>query len=325
MSALLSIRGLSVHFRTRQGVVRAVDDLSFDIAPGETVALVGESGSGKSTVAMAILRLVASPPGVIAGGTIEFDGQDLLKLPEARMRALRGSRISMIFQDPMMALNPVHTIGRQIGEVLGLHRGLTGRRAVDRAVELLELVGVPAPGERVRQYPHNLSGGMRQRVMIAMALACDPRLVIADEPTTALDVTIQAQVLELMRELQGRLGMSILLITHDLGIVAEAADRVVVMYTGRKVEEGRVGEVFEAPLHPYTRGLITVSRWESSSGVMMPEIRGAVPSPFEMPAGCSFAPRCDHAMDACRAAEPKRVHVSRARSAACLLVPERAP
>jgi oligopeptide/dipeptide ABC transporter ATP-binding protein len=325
LSALLGIRGLSVHFRTRAGVVRAVEDLSFDIGEGETVALVGESGSGKSTVALAILRLIASPPGVIAAGSLDFEGRDLVALPEAEMRAVRGGRISMIFQDPMMALNPVHTIGAQIAEVLTLHMGMTRRQALERAVELLELVRVPAPRTRLGQYPHNLSGGMRQRVMIAMALACNPKLLVADEPTTALDVTIQAQVLDLVRDLKEKLGMSVLLITHDLGVVAEVADRVVVMYAGRKVEEGRVEEVFAAPLHPYTRGLITVSRWESTSAAAMPEIRGTVPSPFEMPAGCSFAPRCDHAMDACRAGQPKRVEIAAARSAACLLVPERAP
>jgi oligopeptide/dipeptide ABC transporter ATP-binding protein len=325
MSALLSMRGLSVHFRTRQGVVRAVEDLSFDIGEGETVALVGESGSGKSTVALALLRLIASPPGVIAAGELEFEGRDLLRLSESEMRAVRGSRISMIFQDPMMALNPVHSIGAQIAEVLTLHMGMTRRQALARAVELLELVRVPAPRTRLGQYPHNLSGGMRQRVMIAMALACNPRLLIADEPTTALDVTIQAQVLDLVRELKEQLGMSVLLITHDLGVVAEVADRVVVMYAGRKVEEGRVEEVFEAPLHPYTRGLITVSRWESDSAAAMPEIRGTVPSALEMPVGCAFAPRCDHAVDACRAGQPQRIEIATARSAACVLVNARRP
>ena len=324
MSALLAVSGLSVHFPTRAGVVRAVEDLSFDVAAGETVALVGESGSGKSTVAMSLLRLVPAP-GVIAAGEIAFEGRDLTRLPEAEMRALRGSGISMIFQDPMMALNPVHSIGAQIAEVLRLHMGMSRRQALARAVELLELVRVPAPRTRLGQFPHNLSGGMRQRVMIAMALACNPRLLIADEPTTALDVTIQAQVLDLVRELKEKLGMSVLLITHDLGVVAEVADRVVVMYAGRKVEEGRVEEVFEAPLHPYTRGLIGVSRWESDSAAAMPEIRGTVPSPFEMPSGCSFAPRCDHAVAACHAGQPKRIEIAAARSAACLLVPERAP
>jgi oligopeptide/dipeptide ABC transporter ATP-binding protein len=324
MSALLEVRGLRVDFPTQRGMVHAVDDLSFDIAEGETVALVGESGSGKSTVALALLRLLA-PQARVSAERIAFEGRDLSRLSEAEMREVRGSRISMIFQDPMMALNPVHTIGAQISETLMLHRGFTRGQALERAVELLELVRVPAPGQRVRQYPHNLSGGMRQRVMIAMALACDPKLLVADEPTTALDVTVQAQVLELVRELKERLGMSMLLITHDLGVVAETAQRVVVMYTGRKVEEGRVHDVFDDPLHPYTRGLITVSRWEGSGEGDMPEIRGTVPPPFEMPAGCSFAPRCDHAVDACRGAIPRRIELGGSRSASCVLVVERRP
>jgi oligopeptide/dipeptide ABC transporter ATP-binding protein len=323
MSALLSVRGLSVHFRTRQGLVRAVEDVAFDIVERETLALVGESGSGKSTVAAALMRIIPSPPGRIAAGEVLFEGRDLVKLPEPEMRRVRGSRIAMIFQDPMMALNPVHTIGAQIVEALVLHGRADRRLALDRAVELLELVHVPAPGQRVRQYPHNLSGGMRQRVMIAMALACDPKLLVADEPTTALDVTIQAQVLELIAELKAKLGMAVLLITHDLGVVAETADRVVVMYAGRKVEEGAVGEVFRAPLHPYTRGLMKVSGWEGSSGEAMPEIRGTVPSPFEMPRGCSFAPRCDHAVDACRESRPALVVRGPARSAECVLARER--
>ncbi|MEO7743390.1 MAG: ABC transporter ATP-binding protein [Usitatibacter sp.] len=320
MSALLSVRDLSVHFPTRQGVVRAVEEVSFDIEAGETVALVGESGSGKSTVAAAIMRIIPSPPGIIAGGEILFEGRDLVKLPESEMRQVRGSRVAMIFQDPMMALNPVHSIGAQIVEALMLHTALSRRQALDRAVELLELVRVPAPATRVRQYPHNLSGGMRQRAMIAMALACDPRLLVADEPTTALDVTIQAQVLELIGELQARLGMAVLLITHDLGVVGEIADRVVVMYGGRKVEEGRVEEVFRAPLHPYARGLMRVSDWEGGTGLALPEIPGTVPSPFAMPAGCSFAPRCDVAIEACASRKPLLVVRGPARSAECLLL-----
>ncbi|HYC36490.1 MAG TPA: ABC transporter ATP-binding protein [Usitatibacter sp.] len=322
MSAILSVQGLSVHFPTRQGVVRAVEDVSFDIDAGETLALVGESGSGKSTVAAAIMRIIPSPPGIIAAGRIEFEGRDLVKLPENEMRRVRGSRIAMIFQDPMMALNPVHTIGAQIVEALTLHTNLTRRQALGRAVELLELVRVPAPATRVGQYPHNLSGGMRQRVMIAMALACDPRLLIADEPTTALDVTIQAQVLELIGELKAKLGMAVLLITHDLGVVGETADRVVVMYAGRKVEEGRVEEVFRAPLHPYTRGLMRVSDFEGGTGQAMPEIPGTVPSPFEMPSGCAFSARCEVAVEACGATRPVLVVRGPARSAACLLLDE---
>jgi peptide/nickel transport system ATP-binding protein len=324
MSALLAVRGLCVHFRTRQGVVRAVEDLSFDIAPGETLALVGESGSGKSTVAAALMRIVPSPPGEIAAGEVLFEGEDLLQLPEAGMRKVRGSRIGMIFQDPMMALNPVHTIGDQIAEALVVHGRMERRAALARAVELLDLVRVPAPGRRVHQYPHNLSGGMRQRVMIAMALACEPRLLVADEPTTALDVTIQAQVLELIAELKAKLGMAVLLITHDLGVVAETADRVVVMYAGRKVEEGHVADVFRSPLHPYTQGLMRVSEWAGGTGEAIPEIAGTVPSPFEMPPGCSFAPRCDRVTAACHAGQPPLVSPHAARSAACVLV-ERGP
>jgi oligopeptide/dipeptide ABC transporter ATP-binding protein len=319
VTAALSIRGLSVHFRTRAGVVRAVEDLSFDIGEGETVALVGESGSGKSTAAMALLRLIPSPPGEIAAGEMLFQGRDLAKLSQEEMRAVRGRDISMIFQDPMMALNPVLTVGRQITEVIELHTQLRGRAAVERATELLDLVRIPAPSERIKQFPHNLSGGMRQRVMIAMALACDPKLLIADEPTTALDVTIQAQVLDLIRDLKARLGMSVLLITHDLGIVFETAQRVVVMYAGRKVEEGAVEDVFRAPRHPYTQGLMNVSRWESGDSVAMPEIRGTVPSPFEMPRGCAFAPRCDHAMPACLEQRPELL-VDAGGSAACFLL-----
>jgi oligopeptide/dipeptide ABC transporter ATP-binding protein len=318
MSLLLSVRDLSVEFPTRQGPVRAVEDLSFDIARGDTLALVGESGSGKSTVALALLRLVASP-GRIVGGKILFAGRDLTALSEEEMREVRGRDIAMIFQDPMMALNPVHTIGDQIAEAVRLHLGGTKAVGIERAVELLRLVRVPAPERRVREYPHNLSGGMRQRAMIAMALACNPKLLVADEPTTALDVTIQAQVLELIRELKERLHMAVLLITHDLGVVAESAERVVVMYAGRKVEEGAVREVFRKPHHPYTEGLIKVSRWAISSGGEMPEIPGTVPSPVELPPGCSFAPRCAYAMPACSREQPPLFDLADGRWSACLL------
>jgi peptide/nickel transport system ATP-binding protein len=318
MNPLLTVRGLSVEFPTRQGPVRAVEDLSFDIAGGDTLALVGESGSGKSTVALALLRLVGSP-GRIVRGQIRFDGRDLTLLPEEGMREIRGRDIAMIFQDPMMALNPMHTIGDQIAEAVWLHLGGTKAEALERALELLRLVRVPAPERRVREYPHNLSGGMRQRAMIAMALACNPKLLVADEPTTALDVTIQAQVLELIRELKERLHMAVLLITHDLGIVAESAERVVVMYAGRKVEEGAVREIFRAPRHPYTEGLIKVSRWESSGGGEMPEIPGTVPSPFELPAGCSFAPRCGYAMPVCGREQPPLFELAGGRSSACFV------
>ena len=274
MSPIIEARGLSVHFRTTRGVVRAVEDLSFDIAEGETVAIVGESGSGKSTAALALLRLIPDPPGRIVGGQVMFEGRDLTKLSDAEIRRVRGRAISMIFQDPMMALNPVYTIGRQIQEVLALHLDMSREDAMTRAIELLRLVGVPAPEERVGQYPHNLSGGMRQRTMIAMALACKPRLLIADEPTTALDVTVQAQVLELIGALKQQLGMSVLLITHDLGVVAETAQRVIVMYGGRKVEESPVEDIFQNPRHAYTRALLAISRWDGAEGEILPELAG---------------------------------------------------
>jgi peptide/nickel transport system ATP-binding protein len=273
MTALLDVKALSVHFRTTTGLVRAVEELSFHIAERDTVAIVGESGSGKSTAALALLRLIPDPPGRIVAGQVMFEGRDLTKLPDAEIRRVRGRAISMIFQDPMMALNPVYTIGRQIEEVLKLHLDMSRADATSRAIELLRLVGVPAPEERVRQYPHTLSGGMRQRAMIAMALACKPRLLIADEPTTALDVTVQAQVLELIQSLKEQLGMSVLLITHDLGVVAETAQRVIVMYGGRKVEEGSVEQIFRNPRHPYTKALLAVSRWDAE-GEVLPELAG---------------------------------------------------
>src|SRR5437764_8737453 len=255
--ALLEVERLKTYFFTRDGVVRAVDGVSFSVGRGETLCIVGESGCGKSVTSLSILRLIASPPGRTVAGRVLFEGRDLLALPEAEMRKIRGDAISMIFQEPMTSLNPVLTIGHQIAEALALHRGLSRDAADTRAVEMLRLVRMPEPERRVRQYPHELSGGMRQRVMIAMALACEPRLLIADEPTTALDVTIQAQILDLMRELKERTGAAIVLITHDLGVVAEMAQRVVVMYAGRKVEEAPVAELFRRPLHPYTLGLLT--------------------------------------------------------------------
>jgi peptide/nickel transport system ATP-binding protein len=306
--ALLQIDNLQTHFGTSEGVVRAVEGLSFHIDAGETLAIVGESGCGKSVTAMSILRLIPEPPGRIAG-SIVFQGRNLLDLPEAEMRKLRGNEISMIFQEPMTSLNPVLTVGRQIGETLRLHQGLSARAAERRAVDILGLVGIPAPERRVREYPHQLSGGMRQRVMIAIALACNPKLLIADEPTTALDVTIQAQILDLMRDLKARLGSAILLITHDLGVVAEMAERVVVMYAGRKVEEAAVRAIFAAPLHPYTRGLLgAVPRLGSSLSeggrARLAEIRGQVPSLRAPIIGCAFAGRCPLATDLCRRVAP---------------------
>ena len=310
--ALLSVESLQTHFGTPDGVVRAVEGVSFTINAGETVAIVGESGCGKSVTSMSILRLIPTPPGKMAG-RIMFEGRDLLALSELEMREIRGKDISMIFQEPMTSLNPVLTIGKQIGESLRLHEGLSAKQAEQRAVEILTLVGIPAPERRVREYPHQLSGGMRQRVMIAIALACNPKLLIADEPTTALDVTIQAQILDLMRDLQSRLGSAIMLITHDLGVVAEMAQRVVVMYAGRKVEEGSVGEIYANPQHPYTRGLLgAVPRLGSSlesNGTdagrsKLAEIPGQVPSLRSRITGCAFAGRCAIAVEACRQIAP---------------------
>ena len=305
---LLQVEGLQTHFGMIDGVVRAVEGLSFTINAGETVAIVGESGCGKSVTSMSILRLVSTPPGKIAG-RILFQGRDLLACSDAEMRAIRGKDISMIFQEPMTSLNPVLTIGRQIGESLRLHEGLSAREAEQRAVEILTLVGIPAPARRVKEYPHQLSGGMRQRVMIAIALACNPKLLIADEPTTALDVTIQAQILDLMRDLQHRLGSAIMLITHDLGVVAEMAERVVVMYAGRKVEEGGVRDIFARPLHPYTRGLLgAVPKLGSSLGTAtrskLTEIGGQVPSLRQPIIGCPFASRCSQVTEICRSMAP---------------------
>jgi len=319
--SLLEIDDLRTYFFTRDGVVRAVDGVSFSVERGETVAIVGESGCGKSVTSLSILRLIASPPGRTVGGRVCFEGNDLLALPEPEMRKIRGDAISMIFQEPMTSLNPVLTVGRQIAEVLTLHRGLGKDDADQRAIEMLRLVHIPEPERRVRQYPHELSGGMRQRVMIAMALACEPRLLIADEPTTALDVTIQAQILDLMRELKQRTGAAIVLITHDLGVVAEMAERVVVMYAGRKVEEAPVDELFARPRHPYTRGLLDsipkLSAGRRGGAIRLPEIAGTVPSLAEPIEGCAFAPRCAHATARCRSAYPPLEEKPRGHRVAC--------
>ena len=306
---LLEVEDLKTHFFTRDGIVRAVDGVSFSVVPGETLAVVGESGCGKSVTSLSVLRLIASPPGRIVAGRIRFLGQDLLQLPERKMRAIRGNEISMIFQEPMTSLNPVLRIGRQISETLTLHRGMSRAAAQQRAVEMLRLVGIPEPAQRMQQYPHELSGGMRQRVMIAMALACDPKLLIADEPTTALDVTVQAQILDLMRQLKAKTGTAIILITHSLGLVAEMAQRVVVMYGGRKVEEAPVAALFRRPRHPYTRALLkSVPRLRSSltggGQARLAEIPGVVPSLKEAMPGCIFAARCAYAVEHCRQSYP---------------------
>jgi oligopeptide/dipeptide ABC transporter ATP-binding protein len=302
MSHLLEVRNLRTQFPTRAGLVRAVDGVSFYLDKGELLGLVGESGCGKSITALSVMRLI-SAPGKIVEGEILFDGQDLLKLSDEQMRGMRGDDIAMIFQDPMTSLNPVFTIGDQIGEALRLHRKLSKQDARRATIEAMKEVAIPDPARRVDDYPHQLSGGMRQRVMIAMALACDPKLLIADEPTTALDVTIQAQILELLNELRTTRELAVLLITHDLGVVAEVADRVAVMYTGRIVEESPVEELFARPKHPYTEGLLrsvpklTVEEVEKKK--RLETIEGMVPSPTALPDGCHFAPRCPHRMPRC--------------------------
>jgi oligopeptide/dipeptide ABC transporter ATP-binding protein len=305
-AALLEVDDLQTHFFTPGGVIRAVNGVSYHLKPGETLGVVGESGCGKSVTALSILRLIASPPGRIVGGAIRFQGRDLLGLSEHEMEAIRGNEISMIFQEPMTSLNPIYTVGRQISEAIALHQNLSRKAAMDGAIEMLRRVAIPEPERRAHAFPHQLSGGMRQRVMIAMALSCNPRVLIADEPTTALDVTIQAQILDLIRDLRERLGTAVILITHDLGVVAENADRVVVMYAGRKVEEAAVDELFDHPGHPYTKGLLgsipqlDAAAWATSERPRLIEIKGMVPSLAHLPAGCAFAPRCGFATEQCR-------------------------
>ncbi|MFO1028304.1 MAG: ABC transporter ATP-binding protein [Acetobacteraceae bacterium] len=307
---LLEVDNLQTHFFTPNGVIRAVDGVSYQLRPGETLGVVGESGCGKSVTALSILRLVASPPGRIVGGAIRFEGRNLLELSEAEMEDVRGNHISMIFQEPMTSLNPIYTVGRQIAEAIALHQGVSRQEAMDKAIDMLRRVSIPEPERRAHAYPHQMSGGMRQRVMIAMALSCNPKVLIADEPTTALDVTIQAQILDLIRDLRERLGTAVVLITHDLGVVAENADRVIVMYAGRKVEEAPVDELFDNPLHPYTRGLLGSvpqldrAALETSGHLRLTEIKGMVPSLLAMPPGCAFAPRCVYATDKCRTGPP---------------------
>ncbi|HEY6979457.1 ABC transporter ATP-binding protein [Reyranella sp.] len=312
MSSLLEVENLGTWFYTRQGIVRAVDGVDFQVASGETLAIVGESGCGKSMTALSLMRLIPDPPGRIVSGSIRLGDRDLLKISEEEMRRVRGNEISMIFQEPMTSLNPVMTIGKQIAEALILHRDMDRRQALKRAIEMLDLVRIPEPAQRAREYPHQLSGGMRQRAMIAMALACNPKVLIADEPTTALDVTIQAQILDLIVELQREFGAAVILITHDLGVVAETARRVIVMYAGRKVEEAEVGELFAHPLHPYTAGLMaSIPRLDLMRGddkrndARLQEIPGIVPPLFDLPAGCAFAPRCPKADDLCRRERPE--------------------
>jgi peptide/nickel transport system ATP-binding protein len=305
---LLDVRGLVTRFQTETGEVRAVDGVSFSVPAGATVGLVGESGSGKSVTALSLLRLVADPPGRIVAGEIWFEGRDLVKLPERELRAIRGDRISMIFQEPMTSLNPVLTVGDQVGEPLILHRSMSRRAARAEAAELLRKVGIADPQRRVHEYPHQLSGGMRQRVMIAMALACRPQLLIADEPTTALDVTIQAQIVELLASLRAELGMALLLITHDLGVVAESCDRVIVMYAGHVVEHAGARELFERPRHPYTAGLLrsvpSFAPIAAGARGRLQEIPGMVPRLDQLPSGCRFQDRCPRVQERCRVDAP---------------------
>ncbi|WP_025322836.1 ABC transporter ATP-binding protein [Deferrisoma camini] len=302
--ALLEIRGLQTYFKTPQGTARAVDGVDLTVREGEVLGVVGESGCGKSVMALSVLRLLPRPPAFFAGGQIRFRGTDLLRLSDEEIRRIRGNRISMIFQEPMTALNPVFTVGNQLSEVFRTHQRLSRAEARQRAVEMLGLVGIPSPQRRYRSYPHEMSGGMRQRVMIAMALACRPDLLLADEPTTALDVTIQAQILDLMKELREQLGTAIVLITHDMGVVAEMADRVAVMYLGRVVEEAETRELFERPLHPYTRGLLRAIPSVSQEKSELFEIPGTVPSPVNLPDGCPFHPRCPDRQEGCRRERP---------------------
>jgi peptide/nickel transport system ATP-binding protein len=318
---VLDVKNLKTVFFTNSGLFKAVDDVSFSVRRGETLAIVGESGCGKSVTALSIMRLVPDPPGRIVGGSVVLEGTDLLALEDDEMRAIRGNRISMIFQEPMTSLNPVMRIGDQITEALRLHQNISNKEAWKQAVDMLRLVRIPEPERRAQEYPHQLSGGMRQRAMIAMALACRPVLLIADEPTTALDVTIQAQILALMVDLQKRLGTGLILITHDLGVVAQTAQRVIVMYAGRKVEEASVEALFENPMHPYTRGLMAsmpaVISLGAKTEARLTEIPGMVPSLTNLPPGCAFAPRCPLAIDRCRAEYPPLQEFGGRHLAAC--------
>ena len=318
---LLEVRNLRTHFDTDRGLFRAVDGISFDVRRGRTVGLVGESGCGKSVTSLSVMGLVPSPPGRVTAEALRFGGRDLLAMPAEERRKLRGGRMSMIFQEPMTSLNPVRTIGHQIIEAIRAHTDLSAAAARDRAIEVLDLVRIPSPASRVDEYPHRLSGGMRQRVMIAMALACDPELLIADEPTTALDVTIQAQILDLLHDLQSRLGMAILIITHDLGVIAEVADEVIVMYAGKIVESAPVAQIFADPQHPYTIGLLGSIPRLGEERERLATIEGTVPSPANQPRGCRFSPRCPFADATCRDQPPELRDLGDGHLAACWKAP----
>jgi peptide/nickel transport system ATP-binding protein len=323
--ALLEIKGLKTHFKTDDGWLHAVDGVDLTVDKGETVCVVGESGCGKTVTAMTVLKLIPMPPGKIVAGQVLWKGQDLVPLDAAGMRKVRAKQIAIVFQEPMTSLNPVYTVGEQIAEVVRLHGGFSRKSALDQAAEMLKLVNIPQPQRRIHDYPHQFSGGMRQRVMIAMALSCNPQLLIADEPTTALDVTIQAQILDLLNELKERLGMSILLITHAMGVVAEMAQRVVVMYAGKVVEEASAAELFARPLHPYTRGLIrSIPRIDRAAThrVRLESIGGTVPKLLDPPEGCRFAPRCKFAIPACVAATPALREIEPGHKVACIRAEE---
>jgi oligopeptide/dipeptide ABC transporter ATP-binding protein len=315
---LLQVRHLSTAFRTEEGTFNAVEDVSFDLNAGEVLGIVGESGSGKSVTALSLLRLIPDPPGRIVSGEIRFAGENLLEASDRRMRQIRGGEISMIFQEPMSSLNPVFTVGDQIVETIRYHERTSARAARARAIELLDRVGMALPAQRLDEYPHQLSGGMRQRAMIAIALSCSPRLLLADEPTTALDVTIQAQILELLRELQEEFKMTVVLITHDLGVVAQYVDRVLVMYAGRVIEEAGVDDLFAEPRHPYTEGLLKSIPSLEKEKIRLEAIKGVVPSPFELPPGCRFRPRCAYAKPPCDASDPPLLDAGPGRRAACI-------
>ncbi|HSV93831.1 MAG TPA: ABC transporter ATP-binding protein [Desulfobacterales bacterium] len=319
---ILEVRNLKTYFSTDDGIVKAVDDVSFGLAKGETLGIVGESGCGKSVTSLSVMRLIPSPPGRIMAGDILLDGASVLAMNDRELRKLRGGRISMIFQDPMTCLNPFLRISTQLVETLELHQGLGRKEAKAKAVEMLRMVGIPNPERRIDAYPHQFSGGMRQRVMIAMALSCNPEVLIADEPTTALDVTIQAQILEIIKELSRKLGTAVILITHDLGVVSGMCDRINVMYAGRVVERGATHVIFSDPKHPYTRGLIrSVPRLDRGTGERLYSIQGTPPSLINMPECCPFHPRCEHAMDACRTRYPPETDFSDGHRAHCWLYP----
>lgn len=314
---VLEVKNLKTHFFTKEGVSKAVDGVSFYLNKGETIGVVGESGCGKSMTSLSILNLIPSPPGKIVDGEILLHGKNIVGLSQEELRKIRGKKISMIFQEPMTSLNPVLTVGEQIAETIRLHEKLPRKQAWDKAVEMLRIVGIPSPEKRAKQEPYQLSGGMRQRVMIAMALACSPDVLIADEPTTALDVTIQAQILEILKDLQQKMGMSIIFITHDLGVVSEMCDKVAVMYAGQVIEEGVTEQLFEEPLHPYTRGLIDSLPKLYEEQDELQTIEGSVPSPYHYPEGCRYADRCPFAQELCRAAQPELIEMAEGRKVRC--------